>query len=378
MLKLAILGANGFIGARAVEYFHLGGKANVRPVVRSFAALARASRFDLDARVADARDPVALVNALKGCDTLLHCAVGDDKTIAKVTDAAYEAAQVAGIKRIVYLSSASVLGQSPKPGSDEESEMSDKQRLTYNNAKVRAERRFLALRAKGSVELVMLRPGIVYGPRSRWISNLAEELFDGTATLVQEGTGIFNGIYVDNLLDAVERATVASREKVDGRVFHVGDLERVTWGEYYSQVAQALGLDSAAIRHVSMPDEAETWREQLQHVRSSRAVQALLPWVPASLKRAVKASLGAIRHREPDHWSLPVKILPSVTVEMALLQQCQWQFPISRAQAALDYAPPVSFVEGVHRSVQWLRFAGYPVPISAVVLDEGREMAGVN
>ena len=54
--RVAVLGAGGFIGSRIVEMFHLGGLADVRPVTRSTGALARLSRFDLDWRIADARD----------------------------------------------------------------------------------------------------------------------------------------------------------------------------------------------------------------------------------------------------------------------------------------------------------------------------------
>ena len=57
--EVAILGAGGFIGNRALEILHLGGRHLVRPVVRRPEALALASRFDLQGRIADARDEAA-------------------------------------------------------------------------------------------------------------------------------------------------------------------------------------------------------------------------------------------------------------------------------------------------------------------------------
>ena len=60
MVRMAILGAGGFIGNRAVEMLHLGGRFEVIPVVRTAQSLALASRFELDSRVADGRDKAAL------------------------------------------------------------------------------------------------------------------------------------------------------------------------------------------------------------------------------------------------------------------------------------------------------------------------------
>jgi len=57
--------------------------------------------------------------------------------------------------------------QAPEPGTDERSPLRTDHSALVNNAKVRAERTLMKLRANGKTELVMLRPGIVYGPRSR-------------------------------------------------------------------------------------------------------------------------------------------------------------------------------------------------------------------
>lgn len=168
---VAILGASGFVGTRAVEMLHLLGVRNVRPVARRASGLALTCRFNLDARVADGLDQVALTRAFEGCDAVVHAIAGDPATILGTLEPVYAAAQDAGVRRLVYLSTASVHGQTPEPGTDETSPLSDRQALPYNNAKVRAERRLRALRERGQVELVLLRPGIVFGPRSFWVAS---------------------------------------------------------------------------------------------------------------------------------------------------------------------------------------------------------------
>ena len=119
MMNVAILGANGFIGGRAVEMLHLEGLAEVRPVVRSAASLARLSRFDLDCRLADAFDRSALRAAFAGCEIVVHAVAGDRNTILGTLSSTYQAAQEAGVRRLIYLSTASVHGQAPRPGTDE-------------------------------------------------------------------------------------------------------------------------------------------------------------------------------------------------------------------------------------------------------------------
>ncbi|UXN72369.1 Gfo/Idh/MocA family oxidoreductase [Devosia sp. A8/3-2] len=85
--RIAILGAGGFIGNRAVEMLTLGGHYEVRPVVRAAQSLALASRFVLDGRIADGRDEAALRAAFSGCDAIIHAMAGDPQTIVAAIEA---------------------------------------------------------------------------------------------------------------------------------------------------------------------------------------------------------------------------------------------------------------------------------------------------
>ena len=360
MLKVAVLGAGGFIGSRAVELFHLTRAFDVRPVVRRPGAMARAARFRLDCRLADALDRDRLEEAFRGCDAVLHLATGDPRVIVGGVRPVHEAASRAGIRRIVYMSSASVHGQAPDPGTDEATPLPRHQPFVYNNAKVEAEREWTRLRRRGGPEVVVLRPAIVFGPRSRWVASCAEELLGGRAYLVAGGGGICNTIYVDNLLHAVRLALTVPQ--ADGETFFVGDREQVTWREFYEPIARALGIDPAAIATLDrVPDFRPGVRERLRALKSTGPVQFGLRCTPAPLKRSVKAAIDAWR----DPSALPSggarATGPQPTLEMTQLQQCRWQMPWAKAAATLGYQPIVSSAEGMRRSIAWLRFAGYPV-----------------
>ena len=69
--------------------------------------------------------------------------------------------------------------------------------------------------ADGRITIVVLRPGLIWGPRSPWVLGPASELVNGTAYLVGDGGGICNLIYVDNLVRRLETMSpLASVERI--------------------------------------------------------------------------------------------------------------------------------------------------------------------
>src|SRR5262249_9450974 len=147
------------------------------------------------------------------------------------------------------LSTSAVHGQAPMQGTDERSPLSLDQPFPYNIAKIRAEQRLQALRQSGTVEVVMLRPGIVYGPRSRWIAGFADQLLAGRAQLFDRGEGICNAIYVDNGVHAIGRAIAANVPPAEA--FLINDAGRVTWRNLFDPVATALGFDLDTLPQLS-------------------------------------------------------------------------------------------------------------------------------
>jgi nucleoside-diphosphate-sugar epimerase len=255
---------------------------------------------------------------------------------------------VAGVRRIVYLSSASVHGQAPPPGTDEDSPVRSRQPIAYNGAKAWAERRLLKLREKGSVEVVILRPGIVTGPRSIWQARFATELLAGTACWLDDGRGICNSLYVDNLVHAIHRALAAPG--IDGLAFLLGDEETVTWADLYRPIAEALGIRSLSLPNVEYEPPHRNLREWIRSLEANRSARAMASLIPKRIRRALFAAM------EPIHAPRPV-----ATLEMSLLYRCAWKLPDTRARRLLGYRPVVSFAEGCRRTIGWMRFAGFPV-----------------
>ncbi len=357
--KIAVVGASGFIGSRLVELFHLRGLCQVVPIVRGVSGLSRLSRFELDWRLADARQTEGLAKALAGCEAVVHSVVGDARVIEAVAAAILPAAAQAGVRRVVYLSTASVHGQNPAPGTSEESTLSDQQEVGYNNAKVRAEWTLVEDSSRHAVELIMLRPSIVFGPRDRWISILASELEAGTAWLINQGEGICNTIYVDNLVHAIRLALEAPKVAV-GQAYLVGDAESVTWRQLYERTTDLLGFRREAIQHIPVPTfPARTTLDRLDSLRASPAAQRLIAKIPNQVKSVAKGAIKGICPLVlPNPWELPITPGPATSREMVLLQQCRCRLPTDKARRLLQYEPPVSFAEGLVRTLAWLEWSG--------------------
>jgi 2-alkyl-3-oxoalkanoate reductase len=341
MLKVGIIGATGFIGRRIVEVFCLENVAEVRPLVRSSSSLSSLAHLNLQGSLADALDQSSLYNAIAGCDVIVHCPAGSPWFIRKTVAATYQASVQAKIPRLVYLSTASVHGQAPVTGTDESSPLSDRQFLAYNNAKVQAERKLLELRSTGNTEVVFIRPGIVVGPRSGWIGGFANSLRSQTAYLVNEGKGICNSIYIDNLVHAIRLALTAPN--VDGQAFLVGDKEQVTWADLYRPIADALGVEFSQIPNINITNYTPGFKEKLRETLRNSDLLGGISSLIASKRQ--KNSPQAVQQ-------------PGLNQEMASLYLCQYKFPDRKAEQVLNYSPIVSFSEACDRTIKWLASEG--------------------
>ena len=117
--RVLVTGAAGLLGRFVVDELLTNGYA-----VRGFDR--RRGKADVDWRVADITDTVAVGDAVKGVDSILHIAAvpniwsGDGQTIVRVnvqgTYTVFEAAEAQGIERVVFCSSDSVSGYTVREG----------------------------------------------------------------------------------------------------------------------------------------------------------------------------------------------------------------------------------------------------------------------
>jgi 2-alkyl-3-oxoalkanoate reductase len=354
VLRVAVVGASGFVGNRLVEQWHLEERAEVVPVVRRPEAASSALRLPLDCRVADALDERALARALTGCDAVVHAGAGPRPFVTQSPARVVRAAARAGARTVIYLSSMAVHGWDAGPGTDESTPLPPRHPIPYNGWKARGERALGRACRETRTRFVILRPGIVYGPRSQWIAGFARAVLEGSAYVVAGGRGVCNAIYVDNLVHAVGLAL--EREEAAGETFLVADDDAVTWRMLYEPVCLALGHSWDAVADLAPRSPRPTPGERLLALRDDPAARAVLDRVPSALGKPVRR-LAVRRVIEESSQDAP----RSPALETSILQTCGYRFPTAKARRMLGFAPPVAFDEARSRTVAWLAYAGYPV-----------------
>jgi 2-alkyl-3-oxoalkanoate reductase len=358
VLRVGVIGANGFVGSRLVEQWHLEERVDVVPIVRRPEAAASVLRFGLDCRVADALDERGLARALAGCDAVVHAGAGPRPFVTQSPARVVGAAARAGSDNVIYLSSMAVHGWNPRPGTDEATSLPRRQPVPYNRWKAHGERALRSACRETGTRFVILRPGVVHGPRSQWITRFARGLLDGSAYVVAGGRGICNAIYVDNLVHAVELAL--ERDEAAGQTFLVADDGAVSWRMLYEPVCRALGCSWDSVADLAPRVPRLMPAERLLGLKDDPTARVVLDRVPRTLRDPIRRL--AVRRLGEES---PQGTSRQAPLEDSILQTCGYRFPTAKARRLLGFEPSVSFDEASRRTVAWLGFAGYPVAASA-------------
>lgn len=169
--RVLVLGANGFLGQHVVDSLRAAG---VEPVA---GRRARANVLGLRARrvamvVADLDDPASLRAAMRGCSTVIHAAghyprlsldrEGTLRLGLGQTAAVLRAAEDAGVRRLVYVSSTATVRPAPGRPSDEADTWADPPSVgVYHDLKWAMERLVAGF---GGVETRVALPSGCVGP----------------------------------------------------------------------------------------------------------------------------------------------------------------------------------------------------------------------
>ncbi|MEO8062838.1 MAG: NAD(P)-dependent oxidoreductase [Pseudomonadota bacterium] len=361
MSAIAIVGAGGFVGTSLIESLVLSGNTGARAVVRSYRNMAGFCRFGdaVEVKLADATREAALVKAFAGASVVVNVTTGPPAGIVESTRAIYNACRTAGVTRFVHLSSAVVYGDVERPIDDDAMPL-DKHWMPYARAKAESER-WLRTQTHPGLEVVVLRPGIVWGVRSPHTLGFARSLAGKSSFLVDGGAHVFNGVYIANLV-AMIRAACDAPGEVAG-FYNAGDAERVTWREFYDALGGALGCDPAQLPLVSGEKFPWSTGAVIDAVQSLGPVNALYhklkTRIPDGLKAAIRARLeGAYSF---DRHATTYTSVASVNRELWHLQRVRHKLPVHKFAARFGFVTPVSFPEAIRRTITWIETLGLAV-----------------
>lgn len=251
-MKALVTGGGGFVGFALCERLRALGW-DVRSISRGdYPALAK---IGVDHVRADLGDRDAALAAARGCDAVFHVAAkagvwgpyGDyHRANVVATESVIEACRAAGVSRLVFTSSPSVVfdGRSME-GVNESVPYSRHPHSHYSATKALAEQ--AALAANGAnLRACALRPHLVWGPRDNHIfPRLTARAKAGRLRIVGDGTNRVDVTYIDNAVEAHIRAEEALRDSASpaaGRAYFISDGVPVNAWQFINQLLACADL----------------------------------------------------------------------------------------------------------------------------------------
>jgi len=293
-MKALVTGATGFIGNALCKHLSTHGHQVLRAVRRD----ATLSGDILFSQIDGATD---WAEALTGCDVVVHLAARvhvmndtaqDPRALYQATNTdatlnlARQAAQAAGVKRFVYVSSIKVNGEGRDTPYRETDAAAPED--AYAISKWEAERGLARIAADTGLEVVILRPPLVYGPG-------VKANFQQLLRMVERGWPLPLGairnrrslLYLGNFVDAIR--VCIEHPAAAGQTFLLDDGQAVSTPELIRALAHAMGRPARLLAvPVTVLELAGTLLGKRAAVArltgslylDSSAIRARLGWMP--------------------------------------------------------------------------------------------------
>lgn len=242
--RVLVTGATGFVGSSLVPALAHHGDLSLRATVRPTSDVNVLDALPVERIETDLHDPAGLRRAVHDSDIVVHLAA---LTRAR-NEAAFREVNVEGtrrlvdairhdgrVRRLVYLSSMAAVGPA-RDGRPVAPEDVPHPVTAYGRSKLEGER--VALEARDTVRVVVLRPPAVYGPRDRDLLTFFRLARLG---ILPAPTGPERRVqlaYVGDVAEALVRAAFA---ETAGGVYHIAEPRAYAWNDVLDMVAAAVG-----------------------------------------------------------------------------------------------------------------------------------------
>ena len=323
---MALTGASGYTGGRLLAALR-GRGDDVAVLVRS-KSLSESLRARASAIVeGDLADAAAVDRLVAGSDAVLHVAAvyrtagHPDAYYREVnvlgSERLLQAAARHGVRRFVHTSTVGVHGHVARPPADETAPHAPGD--VYQQTKAEAEALALRFHRARGLPVVVVRPAAIYGPGDRRHLKLFRAIARGYYAIVGPGSAYYHPVYIDDL--AAGFLLALARPDLAGEAFILAGPRYLSQAELASLVARSTGGRVLPVRIPAAP----------------------LRWAGA-LCEALCVPLGVeppLHRRRVEFW----------TKSRA--------FSIEKARRLLGYAPRVDVEEGLARTADWYRRAGW-------------------
>jgi nucleoside-diphosphate-sugar epimerase len=326
-VRVALTGATGYTGAHLLATLRHRGDEVTALVRKGSTAAPRVASTGARVVEGDLADANAVRALVDGADAVLHVAAvyrtaGHPDSYYRevnVTGARRlaEAAAQAGVKRFVHTSTVGVHGNVARPPADEAAPMNPGD--IYQVTKVEGERAVRELHGHRGMEVVVVRPGAIYGPGETRLLKLFRAIARRRYAIVGTGRAFYHLVYIDDLVQGFLLAL--ARPEAAGEAFIIAGPACIAQGDLAQLIAKHTGGGL-------LPFHVPAWP-----LRWAGAVCEAF-CVPFGLE-------PPLHRRRVDFW---VK---------------NRAFRIAKARRLLGYDPHVGLDEGIARTAAWYREAGW-------------------
>lgn len=323
--RIVVTGASGFIGKNLLSSLAKRGY-KLRVLVRN----GRDDEFfrSLKAEIytGDLRDPEVCDWLMDGASGLINLASIVRK--AGLPDSEFwelhvhavkrlmESAVKLGVKRVVHVSTTGVMGDIKNPPADEDSPCAGTD--IYQVTKAEGEKSALSYNGRGTLEVTVVRPAMVYGPGDMRMLKLFRFIVNGKFRMIGDGKTLAHPVYVDDLVEGIILAYES--KSAPGRIYIIGGEKYITLSEWVDAIAREAGVTLA---------------------------NAAIPLWPVTMAAIMCEAVCR-----------PFKIEPPIFRRRVDFFVKNRAFSIERAKAELGYTPKTGLADGAKRTLEWYKERG--------------------
>jgi nucleoside-diphosphate-sugar epimerase len=240
-MRAFVTGGTGFIGQRVIRKL-LDRGDEVAALVRDPAKATELRDAGVDLIQGDLSSDDAIRRGSEGADAVFHIAavykVGIPKgerpamedANVRGTERILDAAEAAGVARVVYVSTGNVFGDTKGNVVDEtyERDLSDGFLSFYDETKYRSHQ-IVKERIAAGAPVVIVQPGVVYGPGDHSeVGNMIGQIKSGKLRMKMFPHARFNFVFVDDVADGIilahDKGEVGESYGLGGEVASMDDL----------------------------------------------------------------------------------------------------------------------------------------------------------